>query len=374
MSRLQRVLLTAAAALVAASTTAVAGSPTCTGASEHLMSWPEGDPLWEFCWLRPADSSGSSGSGLEIREAYFRGILVFKRAHVPMLNVDYDPGGCGCFRDWLHSEHDYRTDNQIEPGLYQPSFAAETVCDHATNPLVPPGDCPWSGPGPCQTGVSVESFADHLRLTTEAQAGWYRYSMRWEFYDDGTVLPTFGFGTYNTSCSGATHRHHAYWRFDFDIDDAGGDTVTQIGGSQPGPIAQEAERTWEDGSVTWQVTDSATGRGYLITPGAQDLMLAADSFSKNDLMVSLYHSGELGDGGGGCAINPGTIVNGESVSDTDVVLYYRGGVRDVVGVDIHECKVAGSVLTPIGDWGGDFTGFADGFESGDTSAWSATVP
>ena len=359
--------------LAAASVPARAGSPTCSGASENLMSWPEGAPVWEFCWVRPADSSGPSGSGLEIRDAYYRGNLVFKRAHVPMLNVDYDPGGCGCFRDWLHSEQTYRTDNPIAPGYYQPPFPAETVCDHATNPLVPPGDCPWGGPGPCLEGVSVEPFPDHLRLTSQAQAGWYRYSLRWEFYQDGTVLPTFGFGTYNTSCSGATHRHHAYWRFDFDIDDPGTDTVSQVGGSLPGAIAQEAERTWEDGNVTWEVRDSASGRGYRLTPGAQDVLLAADGFSKNDLMVSLYHSTELSDGGGGCAINPGTIVNGEAVLDTDVVMYYRGGVRDVVGVDIHECKVAGPVLTPLGQWA-TFDGFADGFESGDASAWSATVP
>jgi hypothetical protein len=369
-----RTILIAAALMASLSASAVAGSPTCTGASEHLMSWPADDPTWEFCWLRPADSSGASGSGLEIRDAYYRGILVFKRAHVPMLNVDYDPGGCGCFRDWLYSEHDYRTSNQIVPGYFEPDSPAETVCDRATNPLVPPGDCPWGEPEPCFDGVSAEFFPDHLRLTTQAQAGWYRYSMRWEFYDDGTVLPTFGFGTYNTSCSGATHRHHAYWRFDFDIEDPGNDSVTQVGGTQPGVIVQEAERTWEDGGVTWQVSDSVTGRGYRLTPGAQDTLLPADSFSKNDVMVSLYHPTELGDGGGGCEINPGTIVNGEAVQDADVVLYYRSGVRDVVGVDIHLCKVAGPILTPIGDWAGDFTGFSDGFESGGTSAWSATVP
>lgn len=373
MNRAGHVLVAAALLVIVVPIPVRAGAPTCSGTSEHLMSWPAGDPVWEFCWLRPQDSSGPSGSGIEIRDAYYRGVLVFKRAHVPIVNVDYDPGGCGCFRDWLDSEHDYHTDNQVEPGYFEPPFSPETVCDRATNPLVPPGDCPWGGPGPCLWGVSAEFFPDHVRLTSQAQAGWYRYSMRWEFYDDGTILPTFGFGTYNTSCSGATHRHHAYWRFDFDIDDAGNDSVTQVGGSLPGPIAQEAERTWEDGSVSWEVRDAATGRGYRLTPGAQDQLLPVDSFSENDLMVSLYHSNELSDSGGGCAVNPVSIVNGEAVLDTDVVLYYRGGVRDVVGVDIHQCKVAGPVLTSLGEWG-LFDDFSDGFESGDTAAWSATVP
>ncbi|HQP42151.1 MAG TPA: hypothetical protein PLV66_00685 [Thermoanaerobaculales bacterium] len=373
MTLARRLLAVSGVLLAVASAPARAASPTCNGTSEHLMSWPAAAPVWELCWVRPAESSGPSGSGLEIRDAHYRGTLVFKRAHVPILNVDYDDGGCGCFRDWLDSEQAYRTDNPIEPGLYQPPFPPETVCDHATNPLAPPGDCPWGGPGPCLEGVSVEHFPDHIRLTSEGQAGWYRYSLRWEFYQDGTVLPTFGFGTSSTACSGATHRHHAYWRLDFDISGPDGDTVSQLGGSLPGPIAQEAERTWEDGSVTWEVRDAASGRGYLVTPGIQDRLLPADDFSRNDVMVSQYHSTELSDGGGGCAVNPTTIVNGEPVAGSDVVLYYRGGVRDVAGVDIHACKVAGPVLTPVGDWN-EFSGFADGFESGDTAAWSATVP
>jgi hypothetical protein len=334
------------------------------------MSWPADDPVWEFCWIRPQDSSGPDGSGLEIHDVYYRGIQLMKRGHVPMLNVDYDPGGCGCFRDWLHSEMEYRTDNQVTTGYYEPPFPAETVCDHATDPFVPPGDCPWAGPGPCLEGVSAEFYADSLVLTTQARAGWYRYAMRWTFHIDGTIEPTFGFGTYNTSCSGATHRHHAYWRFDFDIDGSGEDYVTE----DTLTFETEASRTWGDGSVTWQVMDLQSGRGYLITPGAQDILLAVDGFSRTDLMVSRYHPGELSDTGFGCEVDVDSIVNGESVLNTDVVLYYRGGVQDVLGQDIHLCKVAGPVLTPIGDWGAEFTGFADGFESGDTGAWSATVP
>ena len=83
------------------------------------------------------DSSGPDGSGLEIHDVYYWGIQVMKRGHVPMLNVDYDPGGCGCFRDWLHSEREYRTDNQVTTGYFEPPFPAETVCDHATSLLKP---------------------------------------------------------------------------------------------------------------------------------------------------------------------------------------------------------------------------------------------
>lgn len=345
-----------------------AAQPTCTG-NAHLMSWPDVNPVWQFCWTRPSQSSGPSGSGLEISDVYYRGHLVLKRGHVPMLNVDYNPGGCGCFRDWMFSESSYRTTSSLFAGYFEPPFPAETVCDHATDPFTPPGDCPWGGPGPCNSGVSAEKYADHLVMTTQASAGWYRYTMRWIFYQNGVLVPQFGFGTYNTSCSGATHRHHAYWRLDFDIDGAADDYVTEGATT----FTTETSRTWGDGTVTWEVKDSVTGRGYRITPGAQDRLLSTDSFSRFDLLVSLYHSTELQDGSGGCPVTVGDLVNGEAVQNTDVVLYYRGGVQDVVGQDIHDCKTVGPTLTPIGDWGNADI-FRDGFESGDASHWSGAQP
>ena len=97
--------------------------------------------------------------------------------------------------------------------------------------------------------------------------------------------------------------------------------------------------------------DSVTGRGYRVTPGAQDLLLPVDSFSKTDFMATLYHASELDDQAFSCAVDVGDLVNGESIDDVDVVVYYRGGVQDVVGSDIFICKTAGPTLTPIGNWG-----------------------
>ena len=94
------------------------------------MSWPDVDPVWQFCWLRPANSSGGNGSGLEIRNVYYKGHLVLKRGHIPILNVEYDPGGCGCYRDWSNQEHDFQADNEILPGYAEPTtLRSLTVCD-----------------------------------------------------------------------------------------------------------------------------------------------------------------------------------------------------------------------------------------------------
>ncbi len=356
-------------ALLAPTAAPAAATPTCDPPS-NLLQWPADDPVWELCWVRPAASSGTRGSGLELRDVHYNGHLVLKRAHAPMLNVEYEPGGCGCFRDWSHSEYRYRTDNELAGGYFEPPFPAETVCDRSTTGT-PVGDCPWGGPGPCHEGVSAERLADRLVMTTQFNAGWYRYTMRWIFHLDGRIEPRFGFGTYSQTCSSATHRHHNYWRLDFDIDGAEGDSVSENGGT---PFDAEDLR-FSNLTTFWEVTDATTGRGYRLNPGAQDLRLPADDFSKTDLMISLYHPNELQDAASSCAVDVTDIVNGESVLDTDVVLWYRGGVQDRVNQDIFICKTVGPTLAPVGDWSplSDVI-FEDGFESGDTSSWDGGQP
>ena len=77
---------------------AATGAPVCTGNS-NLLSWPDTDPIWELCWVRPSNSSATAGSGLEIHDVYYQGHRVLERAHAPILNVEYpNPGGCNCFR------------------------------------------------------------------------------------------------------------------------------------------------------------------------------------------------------------------------------------------------------------------------------------
>ena len=76
-------------------------------------------------------------------------------------------------------------------------------------------------------GVAIEAFSDPLVLTTQFEASWYRYTMRWKFYLDGRIQPIFGFSSVSSECVGCTRKHHAYWRLDFDIDSAAGNIVTE---------------------------------------------------------------------------------------------------------------------------------------------------
>ena len=347
---------------------------------EKLMSWPAEDPVWEFCWLRPLRSSGTNGSGLEIRNVHYNGHLVLKRGHVPILNVQYATGGgsCGganrCYRDWLDLEQSYISDNVCPPpesgncGYAEPGCPPVTVCEHAggldvcDDPPPPPDPPPPACPERvCFTGVSAEKLADRLIMTSQSKAGWYRYTMKWTFHLDGRIEPFFGFAAVNDNCVNFAHRHHAYWRLDFDVDGPAGDIVTEgpdptavppKRGRRPPIIVLPAEtmRFSRDPGLTWSLVDAETRRGYRIVPGAET-ELPADSFSVGDVWLLNYRSTEIddaGQSGPACAIKVGNFLTGESLSG-DVVVWYRTGAFHDSG-HLDECHAVGPTLVPLGDW------------------------
>ncbi len=208
----------------------VSAAPDCSAYSNaNAMSWPDTNPVWEFCWRRPEFSApGPDGSGIEFFDVTYNGHLVFDRVNVPILNVEYGPGGCGCFRDWLDS--DRRFEAIGEPcgnGYCEVTQPPRTVCDCA-----PTNQCDANPNNACNQdvgsfeGVAAEKLADRLIMTGQTSAGWYRYHMKWTFHLDGTIDPEFGFAATPNGCTDATHVHHAYFRFDFDIDDPAGDYFT----------------------------------------------------------------------------------------------------------------------------------------------------
>jgi hypothetical protein len=333
--------------------------PTCTPPQEHLMSWPDTNPVWQFCWLIPQDSSGSNGSGLEIRNVYYNGHQVMKRGHIPMLNVEYVQTSCGCicYRDWEYQQDDFLANNIITQGVYaEPTSPAQTVCDVGGGvDVCQPGDAN------CFNGVAAEKFADPLVLTTQFEAGWYRYTMRWKFYMDGRIQPIFGFSAVSSGCVSCTHIHHAYWRLDFDIDGAANDIVTEgpspnaglSGRGRGGPpitvLSTETMRLNDRPNLTWSVLDSGTHRGYRLVPGAETAQ-PADSFSVGDFWALAYHANEIDDGHsiGECPVDFGPWLNGESLTG-DVVVWYRSGWLHQGG-DLADCDPVGPTLYPIGDW------------------------
>ncbi|MEL6770041.1 MAG: T9SS type A sorting domain-containing protein [Bacteroidota bacterium] len=326
------------------------------------IAWPESNPIWEMEVYSPSNSSGTEGSGLEIRKVYYNGRKVFERAHVPIVNVEYDPnGGCGCYRDWNDFEIFFATEPESggAPFLDAVPGSVKTTCDFdgQVDPLSDQGD---------MVGIAGESFDDRLVLTTQMAAGWYRYRVRWTFWSDGRIQPEFTFGHTFNVCTEAGRNHNAYWRFDFDIEGGEDDYVVERTPSGPIEFDEEAKRNHGDG-ISWGVFDRLTERGYVLTPGAET-ELVVDDFAYADAIVLAYDPLEIDDGGGFsaeyCAIDfesegppspdpfmgrKPALLDGEDVLDTDVVLWYRTGTFRA-GEGDNACRRLGPTLSPVGNW------------------------
>lgn len=378
-------VLCAAAGLGAAADVR-AESPVCSG-NEVLLSWPAVNPIWELCYLLPSQSSGPRGSGMELRNVYLHGKLALKRAHAPILFAEYTSSTC--YRDWKDTDG-----TKITWSAVHPSFGRSTTtsCDRSKDPLQSYGTCPFqlvtngSGGDPtgsCGTGIAIEDAGTYVEMTMQYDAAWYKYSSRFRFYADGSFEPEFGFGNSNGTNNNITHWHHNYWRLDFDIDGAENDVIQQDGVTQ----AVEFKTLRCDPGTTpactgerrWQVRDTVTGRGFELDPGDGDYVTPANqsgrNFHKFDVFGTIYNANEYGDRAdnnlGDCAMVDGNLVNGGDLDGpagegTDVVLYYRGGVRDKNAVDpggpqdSMVCKKVAPKFQPIGAWASPL--FADGFE------------
>lgn len=304
-----------------------------------------GVELWNVIVVRPRASSPQEpgdGSGVELRNVRYRGRLMLRQAHVPILNVQYEEDGV-TFRDWQYEETRFSATGRdpVGPGW--------RVCDRSPRTIL---ERPDNDAGNFQ-GVAFHYAGGELRIVSEIAAGWYRYVSEWRLADDGTIRPRFGFAGVRNPRTCMRHRHHVYWRLDFDIDGAGNDLIEQFddtGSIIPKgvPIVRETSRKRSRSTLFWQVTDKATGRGYRIHPGEHDK--TADAYGVADLWFLRHHPAELYDG------NPGPnnqarlnrFLNGESINGANVVVWYAGHFRhDEKAPEPHQGHIVGPDLIPV---------------------------
>jgi hypothetical protein len=308
----------------------------------------DGEVLWTLIANRPAASSGTNGSGVELRNVSYRGKRIFRRAHVPILNVRYDHDACGPYRDWQNEESMLSADGtDPAPGFRLCTTPAQTILesgrDHGNH-----------------LGVAVFADGDEAVLVSELEAGWYRYVSSWRLAADGTIRPRFGFAAVRSSCVCNLHHHHAYWRLDFDVA-GGGDCVVHefndppvAGTSNWHPLRHEIRRARSvSRGRRWKVINRATGESCTLTPGAEDGH--RDAFGVGDLWALRRRPGEVDDGQS-FTTDPAKarahidgFVNHESIHGTDVVLWYAGHFAH----DIHHTEEVGHIVGPtltLGDW------------------------
>ncbi|MEV4740621.1 hypothetical protein [Streptomyces sp. NPDC049555] len=284
------------------------------------VGWPPEAPLWTFDW-RLADAPDEEG--IVVLGAAYRGHEVFHKASLPSLRVQYS-GPCGPYKDPLNYDNSHPTSRC--PG--------SRVCVYS-----------YTAGG--LRALSVESY--HT-------IGAYRLTHRWVFWENGVVMPRLY--SAGLQCP-FDHRHHVYWRLDFDIDGAARDllleynTYTPDEGWGPGwhPFRTETSRVKNTGSRrSWAVLDLDSGRGYHLLPGAADG--TADAFSTADLWLLRYRAAEDRYGRQGSAADDGlaAYVSGESTDGQDIVVWYAGHLLHRVSEGGDDWHATGPDLVPFGPW------------------------
>lgn len=311
-----------------------------------------GVTVWKFLVVRPAASSGTNGSGVELRYVDYRGKRLLYRAHVPILNVKYDGNACGPYRDWQDQEGMLSANGtDVAPGFRLCPTPATTILDTGSDA----GN---------YLGVAIYVQGQEVVLVSEMEAGWYRYISLWRLHADGTIRPRFGFSAVKSSCVCTVHHHHAFWRLDFDIRTAGNNLVREfndpplIGSSNWHNKNYEIRRPRNPGRKRkWRVENKSTGEAYDIIPGASDGVATAMPdwpFPRGDVWILRYRGSEIDDGviatGPPYEAGLDAWVNGEPINGTDVVVWYGahfshdifhekpGEFGHVVGPDLKRVK------------------------------------
>ncbi len=328
-------------------------SATCPASSGtdrlDLKVTQGGTTLWTVTVVRPSASSGTNGSGIELRHVYYRGKQVLYRAHVPILNVLYEQAGAsaGCgptYRDWQNSETCFQAvGTDFAPGFRLCTSPAQTILDSGSDA----GNF---------RGVAIYVQGQEVVLVSELQAGWYRYISEWRLLTNGTIRPRFGFAAVNNPCTCNAHHHHAYWRFDFDIRTAGNNLVEEFNDPPLFPPNNWHRKRYEIRRLRdpsrkrkWRVTNTTTGEGYELIPGANDGN--SDSYGVGDAWILRYHGNELDDGQG-FSTDPSKsmahldkFLTGEYIENQDVVIWYAGHfLHDAAHAGGH---IVGPELRPV---------------------------
>ncbi len=322
-----------------------------------------GATLWTMVVTRPSASSGLRASAIEVSNVQYKGRSVMKRGHVPILNVLYLNNACGPYRDWQYAEGYFATDgtgatstsnaaNENIPatgGGYIPGFRA---CGAPATTALENGTDTGNF-----RGVAIYRQGTETVMVTELNAGWYRYINEWRFDDNGTIRPRFGFGATTNTCTCKEHYHHVYFRLDMDVDgpinrifELPADTrlpPEQLGRQQPMATEKKMLRN-PNNALSYRVRGPAgSSRSYRIFPGPNDgYTTAATDYARGDMWFLQYKSGaEIDDGvnstGGSTEARLDNFVNGESLVDQDIVVWYHATVTHSPTANSFMCVPSG---------------------------------
>lgn len=320
---------------------------------------------WQLCWEQ------RNLDGIVLRSIYFTPPggtpqKVLAQGSISQVHVPYDDNSAR-FHDITDDGFGNENLNNLTPaecpdGTLLKDGAKNALCKQR------------KGRGPAFAGLGTQEQGELLSLFSVSTSGEYNYIPVWRFFDDGsielmmgatgklqrfTTNAQFGWPVRANGTRGTSHIHNYYWRLDFDLGEAGEDdvveelnyTVVDPPGAAAGtdsPVGRQ-QRTLgvsrfagENGRSiapttlrSWRIRDGSanptTGRpiSYHLQPmtvGHRDVGPANEPWTANDFYVTKYraceryvsHNPQVD----GCGNHLGSFVNGESLENADVVLWY----------------------------------------------------
>ncbi len=256
------------------------------------LAQTSGNVSWNG-WTFSYEVSGNY-DGLSLKGVQYNGIPLIKKVSLPVMRVFYNNNSCGPYADRLG-------------GTLSP--------------------IPWAG----NVTVARREFSLNGRQWYEIgirdQIGSYDIYQVYYLSNDGIIdAHIYSKGL---QCV-VDHIHYPNWRLDFDLDGAGNDLIQlNTGAGYTTKLTEFNSPAAEALDHGWRVRDSVTGTFVDVLPGFTDFAIPNEStqpvtgYANHTVFGRLYKSAE----DTGWTFGPNTQVpynEGESVNNTDIVLWYEG--------------------------------------------------
>jgi hypothetical protein len=230
----------------------------------------------------------SQSSGLKLGTCDYQGIRVLRDASVPFVYVKYEGDSSGPFTDELQS---------------------------------------------LSTSIEVREimFGFDLKVVYDSYGADYQYAHVWRFLHDGQFGSKIIIHGPGEEIDGR-HVYHIPFRFDLDVSGAGADSFEKRSASgRWSAVSREGQfkPVGPPGTFEWRVIDHADRKAAHIRPGLtdDDAELWALRYRRSESWSSFGGAEEGPPGSPGSV--PAIYATGESVKESDVVLWYIAHVTSV---------------------------------------------
>lgn len=339
--------------LFALSQGVASASPDTTCQGEKLRKSFASGALWEFCWtIKPREGLVLTQVHYQAPGGYYRRVL--GEASLSQIEAVFDDGAVDPV--FVTTQFGLGTKIQVQTARSCPegtlrAFLGRNVLCTATR----------------QAGYlykfTTQRQTERFDISTSSQIGPRNYTVRWSFYENGTLEPAvglsgilpavgesaaqYGWPVAANGDIGSSFLDHYLWRLDFDIDGtANNDVIEEINST---PTADRLRKTKSvevlplevarslnpETKRFWRVRDGDAMNGgvgyvsYELVSSHYDQSRANsrnESWLSNDVYFTAYDACErqaAKNAVAGCGSNTSQFLNQQNLNFQDVVLWYK---------------------------------------------------